>query len=175
MMHSDSQKKKAGSQSRQIGISSTESLPAALTKQIPTPTPRYAQSLGPQERSKHRAKIAFDVEVVLQGYWQTPLSEQMKMAVLKDWCDELEDWPCEAVHRALRSWRDSNPSKKPNPAHISAILKAERGRAWAAEQPRHEPQELGNRPTKEQAAEILRRAGFRVNQFGGVYSPEGEA
>lgn len=55
----------------------------------------------------------------------------MKGAVLADWTDELEDWPVADVRWALRKWRTDFPSKKPNPAHISAILKDARGRALA--------------------------------------------
>lgn len=146
----------------------TTALPASLTVAIPASTPELTRSLSQQEIEEHRGRIALEVEIVLQGYWQAPLSVEMKGAVLADWCDELEDWPHESVYRALRKWRSEYPSRKPNPGHISAILKAERGRAWAKEQPKHEPEERGPRPTPEQAREILKRAGFRINEFGGV-------
>ena len=65
----------------------------------------------------------------------------MKGAVLADWCDELEDWTVDQVRWGLRNWRNSNPSKKPNPAHIVEILKARRGRELAVK-PVVEPERL---------------------------------
>lgn len=54
----------------------------------------------------------------------------MKAAILADWMDELEDWTVDQIRAALREWRRTNPSKKPNPGHILILLKAGRGRAW---------------------------------------------
>lgn len=87
--------------------------------------------LQPHECEEHRAKIAFEVEIVLQGYWQERLSERMKAALLADWCDDLEDWPVARVRAALREWRSKNPSKKPNPGHITELLRKKRGQEWA--------------------------------------------
>ena len=53
--------------------------------------------------------------------------------ILVDWMDELQDWTVDQINFALRKWRASNPSKKPNPAHISTILKLERGHAWVSQ------------------------------------------
>ncbi|WP_422050523.1 hypothetical protein [Shimia sp.] len=141
-------------------------VPAHVTK-LPTPTPRLTQSLSPHEVEDHRARIAFEVEIVLQGYWQAPLSPEMKGAVLADWCDDLEDWPQDQVRAALREWRSRNPSKRPNPGHISEILKLWRGREYASSLP---PKAEGARDapcTKERAKEIMEEVGFRPRKFGG--------
>lgn len=68
------------------------------------------------------------VETILDGYWQSDMSQKKRDLILMDWCDELEDWPVESVKAALRQWRRENPSKKPNPGHILQILK----QAWGA-------------------------------------------
>lgn len=51
--------------------------------------------------------------------------------MLADWADTLEDWEHRQVVWALRKWRNENPNKKPNPGHILAVLKEQRGRAMA--------------------------------------------
>lgn len=73
------------------------------------------------------------VEIVLDGYWQTDMSQRKRDGVLMDWCDELEEWPVESVKAALRQWRRENPSKKPNPGHVLQIL----NRAWGERNAAH--------------------------------------
>lgn len=109
---------------------------------VPAPTPRLTQSLSQQECEDHRAQIAIEVEIVLDGYWQNRPSEQMKAAILADWMDELEDWTIDQIRFALRKWRDTNPSKKPNPGHISMLLKRERGVAYVAQREGKEPRAI---------------------------------
>lgn len=70
---------------------------------------------------------------MLDGYWQNRPGDKMKAAILADWMDELEDWHIDQIRAALRKWRSAHPSKKPNPGHIVAILKGERGKAWVAQ------------------------------------------
>jgi hypothetical protein len=73
------------------------------------------------------------VQIVLSGYWQSQHDADMAAAILADWMDELEDWHVDQVRWALRRWRSANPSRRPNPAHIVAILKGERGRNYVAQ------------------------------------------
>ena len=87
--------------------------------------------MTPQELGAHRSKICFDVEVIMQGYWQSMPPAEIKTAMLADWADALEDWSHKQVLWALRKWRNENPNKKPNPGHILAMLKDARGRAEA--------------------------------------------
>lgn len=100
---------------------------------LPTPTPQLTRSVSPQECEDHRARIAYEVEIILEGYWQSRPEFAIKAGILADWMDELEDWHLDQIRWALRKWRSLNPSKKPNPAHISGMLKGERGRAYVAE------------------------------------------
>ncbi|MEM8616768.1 MAG: hypothetical protein AAGF20_07515 [Pseudomonadota bacterium] len=69
----------------------------------------------------------------MDGYWQTRPSKEVKLGILADWMDQLEDWHIDQIHAALREWRVVNPSKKPNPDHIKAILKGKRGAAYVAQ------------------------------------------
>ncbi|KIN70955.1 hypothetical protein Z945_3420 [Sulfitobacter noctilucae] len=72
----------------------------------------------------------------------------MKAAILADWMDELEDWHIDQIRWALRAWRGRNPSKKPNPAHITQILKNERGRAHVAGPTQAKPLFAIDRPVR---------------------------
>lgn len=99
---------------------------------IPSPTPQLAQSLSPEQLADHREKIASDVEIILDGYWDRRPPDHIKAGILADWADTLEDWHHEQVVYALRKWRDEKPDKKPNPGHILGILKLERGKAEVA-------------------------------------------
>lgn len=131
-----------------------------------------------EECADHRARIAFEVEVILQGYWQVELAPQMKAAVLADWADELEDWELEQVRWALREWRRENPRRKPNAGDVLAILKAERGKAEMARlevQRRQQPVEAREPISAERAAELCAAFGFspkRIEPLKNQATPE---
>ena len=102
-----------------------DNLPARIAP-LPPMTPYAKGSRGQSEIATHRAMTSVLIEVVLEGYWRENMSNDMRSAILSDWCDELEDWPVESIKGALRLWRRENPSKKPNPGHIVQLLK----KAW---------------------------------------------
>lgn len=140
----------------------------ALAVKLPHPTPCATLSMSRDECADHRAKIAFEVEVILQGYWQTELAPEMKAAVLADWADELEDWHLEQVRWGLREWRRANPRRKPNAADVLAILKAERGRAEMARlaaQRSQQPTEDREPISADRANAILAELGFAVKRI----------
>lgn len=148
---------------------------ATAIAKIPAPTPKLTSSMQPEECDAHRSSLSFEVEVVLQGYWQAALSPQMKAAVLADWADELEDWPLDQIRWALREWRRCNPNRKPNPGHVSAILKHERGKKYAARMA-EERKQADAAPRKGPSAEAKRRADDILRSaFPGVMGPNGQA
>lgn len=124
---------------------------------IPAPTPQVAQSLSPEQLDAHRAGIAFDVEVILDGYWDRQPPADVKAGILADWADALEDWTQEQVLYGLRKWRNENPNRKPNPGHILGILKELRGRKEveraALSKPAKEPEQRPA-PTDEERARV---------------------
>lgn len=103
------------------------------------------------------------------SYWQDDLKPEIRAAVLADWCDEMQDWRPEQVRAALRMWRRDNPDRRPNPGHISRLLKAERGKAVVARMQARarEPQQEPPRVSKEAAAKLLAEAGFAPKRMSG--------
>jgi hypothetical protein len=117
--------------------------------------------MSPQDLSEHRRLIAFEVQVILDGYWKELPGKALKAGIMADWMDELQDWSHENVVYGLRKWRNENPSRKPNPGHVLAILKQARGAKVArAAQRAPEPAQLP-RVTPEAAAEIMAQVNAR--------------
>ena len=147
-------------------MTTARNLPSLIAK-LPPPTPCVTSSMSREECVAHRARIAFEVEVVLQGYWQAELSSEMKAAVMADWSDELEDWTVEQVRWGLRQWRKDNPRRKPNPGDVVAILKEQRGKTEMAKLAAIAPPQP-ERPepiSAERATSILAEVGFNVRRI----------
>ena len=143
-------------------MTTARNLPSTIAS-FPAPTPQVSASMSSQELAEHRARISFEVEVVMSGYWQTDMDPRLRAAVMVDWADELEDWSVKQVKWALREWRSNNPRRKPNPGDIVGILKEQRGRAEAAKLaalPRPEP--APSKPVSAaRAAEIMAELKFK--------------
>lgn len=125
------------------------------------------------ELLEHRAKIVFEVEIILDGYWEKRPPENIKAGILADWADTLQDWTQEQIVWALRHWRDKNPDKRPNPGHIRRLMLEKRGKRQAADmaasRPQSEPQQ--ERVTPERAAQIAAEAGvswYGPKRFPGI-------
>jgi len=129
---------------------------ATPASSLPSPTPRWTQSLSPQAIQDHRATIAFEVELILAGYWQTYPPPQIKAGIIADWCDALQDWTLEQCVWALRRWRNANPDRRPNPGHILASMVDARARKIYASIPKPEqpPEPPRIRVTAERVAAI---------------------
>lgn len=107
--------------------------------------------------------------MVLAAYFQPFEDPDIITAQLAWWADELQDWTREQVVWGLREWNRRKPDKRPTPGHILDILKRQRGKKEAARMPAYEPQaEPGNRPSAEEANDILRRAGFLPKTIPGA-------
>ena len=102
----------------------TQDLAHASGEMTLRPKPRFTKSQ--QLIEDHRATLAFEVDVVLDGYWRPSESNEKRAAILADWCDELEDWPLDEVRMALKKHRCKEPNKRPNSGHIIEILQNER-------------------------------------------------
>lgn len=98
-------------------------LPAVVAK-LPLPTALDASSMPLHELTEHRTQIAIVIEVIMRSYWR----DDMPDAILRDWCDELQDWPVHSVKTAMRKHRRNQPNKNPNPGHILQLLNDSYGR-----------------------------------------------
>lgn len=119
----------------------------------------YAQSLGQQERFKHRAWIGVRVEALLDGYWQTRPSDAVKDEILRDWIDALENFTPDEIRAACRSYMNgADRARKPKPGDIRAVVLSSRAAVVKA-QPA--PVKALPAPTSaEMADEMKRRAAF---------------
>ena len=135
---------------------------------LPTPTPELTRSMTPSDYERHSAQIVASVKACLRNYWQAPSDAALAALEMTDWLSALEDWPVADVQDALRRWVLDHPNKRPNFGHISAALKAQRGKEWATSLPPSPPTEPTPRISKERAAEILSEAGFRPKRMVGA-------
>ena len=79
-----------------------------------------------QELAIHRKKIAVVVDIELDGYFRPDMGEARRAMLLARWCDELQDWPVEAIRAAMAKWCRESPRVRPNYGDILQLLKA----AW---------------------------------------------
>lgn len=82
--------------------------------------------MQPQDLADHRKKIAVIVDIELDGYFRPDMGEGRRSMILARWCDELQDWPVEAIRAAMAKWCRENPRTRPNYGDILQLLRA----AW---------------------------------------------
>jgi len=128
-------------------------------------------SLGSQALSKHRAMVAFELEVLSKKMdrfgWDREADTPFQNRIITDWMDALQDYPLEEIKQACKAAVAANPNKIPNEGHIvGQILKARR-EFVAAHPPRNEPEPERKPVDRERAAAIMAEAGFAPRKFGG--------
>ncbi len=131
-----------------------------------------SKSLGSQDLAKHRAMVAVELEVLAKKFdrfgWDRDRGSMAHDRTLTDWMDALQDYPLDEVQAACKAAVLSNPNKMPNEGHVkSEIMKARALEVSQMPKLDHyvEPEP---RVTKEQAAAILKDAGFAPRKFGGA-------
>lgn len=105
------------------------------------PARSFVQSLEPQARFKHRAFIAFRVEALLDGYWQSRPDEAVKDMILSDWMEALEDFAPEEIDAACKAYlRSEARARKPKTGDIvDLMVSARTARRKALERPAPPP------------------------------------
>ena len=149
-----------------------------VSRSIPAPTPRIAETMDAEQLKSHRARIAFEVRVMLHAHFEPSESDEIKAALLAWFCDELQDWTHEQVVWAIRSWNRDNPRRRPTPGDLVSLLKRARGekvaRDMAALPKPSEPQK--DRVSPEAAAAIMAEMGVRnplaVKTVAGIEAAE---
>lgn len=116
----------------------------------------YAQSLTPQERSKHRAWIGVRVEAALAHYWRDMPGDMVMAELMRDWMEALENYSQDEIREAFREHVQTS-HRKPTPSDIRKLVIASRMRAQPVEP---EPEPEVERVSAEAAREIMEKAGF---------------
>ena len=110
----------------------TAHLPVIAAK-LPPMTDCNVSSMPQHELTDHRKRVGATITAMMKvgAYFETDSAEVMDKAVLRDWIDRLQDWTPGAIRKAFWVWQDQHPNRRPSPAHILHILKAEWGKAVA--------------------------------------------
>lgn len=142
-------------------------IPAASPQSAPTlPARSYAQSLGSQERFKHRAFVAFRVEALLDGYWNNRPEDAVRDMILSDWVDALEDFAPEEIDAACKAYlRGPDRARKPKTGDLVDWMVARRTEIRRSlPKPPEPPSPVLTVPQEErrrQAEAILKSFGYR--------------
>ena len=101
---------------------------ATLTK-VNGLTPLLSTLLGSQDLAKHRAVVAFELEVLAKKFdrfgWERDRGTPTQDRLITDWMDALQDYPIDEIRAACKTAVMENPKHQPNEGHIKAqIIKA---------------------------------------------------
>ena len=126
--------------------------------------PNASMHLSP-ERADHREWIGGRALTLLSHYWREDDPITLTAAIGKDWADVLEGLPQDKIQLACIQYQRDEPRRKPTPGAIYqiAIKMLPRPKLVSDPEPDRDPP-----ATKEQAAQILKEAGIKVNEFGKV-------
>lgn len=132
--------------------------------------PLLSKSLGSQDLAKHRATVAFELEVVAKKVdrfgWDRDRGTPAHDRLLTDWMDALQDYTIKEIRSACRQAVLDRPNSCPNEGHIRKIILRERADIRRSLPKPVEPQ----RPAPcdpETAARIVAELGFTPKKFGG--------
>lgn len=131
-------------------------------------TPLLSKSLGSQELKKHRALVAFELEVLAKKVdrfgWERDRGSPAHDRLLVDWMNALQDYPLDEVQTACIAAVAANPNKMPNEVHVKAQIIAARAKLVAAAPRPVDPEPA--RVTKDAAADIMAQAGYTPKRMG---------
>lgn len=152
----------AGSNAGQGGVVASDrdtlGIPRDQKTGLTLPLSRF---LGSQDLAKHRAMVAFELEVIakkLDRYgWERDRNTPAHDRLLTDWMDALCDFPLEEVRAACRAWVLDNPRKVPNEGDIHRQVMEARRRVVASLPKPNEPElVVVSAAQRARAAEIVR-------------------
>lgn len=121
-----------------------------------------SRSLDLQDLTKHRAMVAFELEVLAKKFdrfgWERDRGTAAHDRLVTDWMDELQDFPLDEVRSAVRDALRDEPGKMPNEWHIVTKIMEARRRAYVPKPLPPEPER--ERISKQAATDALIAAGF---------------
>lgn len=126
------------------------------------PSQQRNSALSSPERTEHRTWIKGRAATLLSHYWREDDDPALLAAIGKDWADVLEGIPQEYIQRACIQYQRDEPRRKPTPGAVYEIARAlmPKPRVVPVDEPQREPP-----CSKEAAAEIMERAGFKVRRI----------
>lgn len=90
-----------------------------------------SKSLGSQDLALHRAKVAFELEVLAKKVdrfgWDRDRGTPAQDRLITDWMKVLQDYPIEEVQAACQKAIIADPKNCPNEGHIVRIITKQRG------------------------------------------------
>lgn len=108
--------------------------------------------------------IAVELEVLAKKYdrfgWDRDRGSMAQDRLLLDWMDALQDYPLDEIRSACRAAVLADPRHMPNEGHIVANIIDARKVFVAKRKRDDEPEQPRERISADQAAAILRDAGF---------------
>lgn len=121
-------------------------------------TRHYVQSLPPQEAVKHRVWIGVRIEALLDGYWNSRPSDAVRVQIVSDWMDALQDFAPEEIDAACKAYlRGPDRARKPKTGDIVDLMVAARTELRRA-MTRPEPPKPMPSPDPEAVEERRRKA-----------------
>lgn len=128
-------------------------------------------ALSPSEQIDHRVKIGLRAEAILSQFWRDDDTDDALRALeIEGWVDVLENCSHSEIRMAWASYQKIGPRTqrgrlyKPDAGALYRIILDARPKPVAVGM-RPQPDKKTNRPTAEQANQILKEYGFRPKKM----------
>ena len=141
-------------------------------------TPLLSKSLASPDFQQHRAMVAIELEVMAKKMdrfgWERDRNTAAHDRLVMDWITALQDYTLVEVQAACRAHVLDKPDAMPTEGHIVKRILAARAEALRRLPQPLEPKRADEGPPRGSeeraalAAAMIRDAGFRMNEFGGV-------
>ena len=128
-------------------------------------------SLDSQALTKHRAMVAFELEVLAKKMdrfgWDRDRETAAQDRLITDWMDTLQDYPLNEIKAAITACLDAQPKRLPNERDVLLQIMTARERFLLMTRKRQaEVPDPDRQPvTAEAAAKIMEEFGFRPKRF----------
>ena len=131
------------------------------------------RSLGSQDLARHRAMVAFELEVMAKKLdrfgWDRDRDTPAQDRLILDWMDTLQDYPLDEIKRGITACLDAKPNRVPNERDVLFQIIKARETFLIVNRKQTPPPDPDRQPvTAEAAARIMEEFGFRPKRFGNV-------
>jgi len=127
-------------------------------------------SLDSQDLKKHRAMVAFELEVLAMKLdrfgWERARETPTQDRLIQDWMDTLQDYPLDEIKAGITACLDDRPTKMPHERDV--LFQVMKIRARKLIKPREVVENVNPPPTEAEKARInalLAETGFAPKRF----------